>query len=121
MSFRKVGPESPAKGYPATTRIQDAVLGQMFSPCSTWPNSGRITPIPIRLAIMSAHTEPATAVNDPVVAISPPLHFSNGNKKVLIIDDTQEIRMIICESLNLYGFTTLAAEDGMTGIKFAKE
>jgi signal transduction histidine kinase len=42
-------------------------------------------------------------------------------KKVLVIDDTQEIRMIITESLNLYGFTTLAAEDGLTGIKVARE
>lgn len=47
----------------------------------------------------------------------------NGHalKKVLIIDDTPEIRMIIGESLNLYGFTTLAAEDGLTGIQLAKE
>jgi len=45
----------------------------------------------------------------------------NAAKKVLVIDDTQEIRMIITESLNLYGFTTLAAEDGMSGIQLAKE
>jgi len=42
-------------------------------------------------------------------------------KKVLVIDDTQEIRMIISESLNLYGFSTLAADDGLTGIKIARE
>src|SRR6266849_2021343 len=47
--------------------------------------------------------------------------IGNAAKKVLVIDDTQEIRMIITESLNLYGFTTLAAEDGMTGIQVAKE
>ena len=29
--------------------------------------------------------------------------------------------MIITESLNLYGFTTLAAEDGISGIELAKE
>ena len=45
----------------------------------------------------------------------------NGSKKVLVIDDTQEIRMIIAESLNLYGFTTLAAEDGISGVQIAKE
>src|SRR5712691_8267690 len=45
----------------------------------------------------------------------------NAAKKVLVIDDTQEIRMIITESLNLYGFTTLTAEDGMSGIKMAQE
>src|SRR5438552_4791977 len=45
----------------------------------------------------------------------------SGSKKVLVIDDTAEIRMIISESLNLYGFTTLVAEDGNTGIQVAKE
>ena len=29
--------------------------------------------------------------------------------------------MIISESLNLYGFSTLAADDGLTGIKIARE
>src|ERR1043166_3580295 len=47
--------------------------------------------------------------------------FGKGTKKVLVIDDTPEIRMIISESLNLYGFTTLCADDGMNGIKVAKE
>ena len=42
-------------------------------------------------------------------------------KKVLVIDDTPEIPMIIAESLNLYGFTTLAAGDGVTGIQIARE
>ena len=46
---------------------------------------------------------------------------SNGSKKVLVIDDTQEIRMVIAESLNLYGFNTLSAEDGMSGIQIARE
>ena len=41
-------------------------------------------------------------------------------KKVLVIDDTPEIPMIIAESLNLYGFTTLAAGDGVTGIQIAR-
>ena len=44
-----------------------------------------------------------------------------GAKKVLVIDDTADIRMIIAESLNIYGFTTLTAEDGMSGIQMAKE
>jgi len=47
--------------------------------------------------------------------------FKQMMKKVLVIDDTQEIRMIISESLNLYGFSTLAADDGLTGIKIARE
>lgn len=41
-------------------------------------------------------------------------------KKVLIIDDTVEIRMIIVETLNLFGFKPLAAEDGVSGIELAK-
>ena len=42
-------------------------------------------------------------------------------KKVLVIDDTSEIRMIISESLGLYGFNTLVAEDGLTGIDIAQK
>ena len=44
-----------------------------------------------------------------------------AGKKVLVIDDTEEIRIIISESLNLFGFTTLAAEDGASGIEMAKK
>ena len=44
-----------------------------------------------------------------------------SGKKVLVIDDTSEIRMIISESLNLYGFKTLSAEDGTTGIEMARK
>jgi two-component system, sensor histidine kinase and response regulator len=43
-----------------------------------------------------------------------------AGKKVLVIDDTEEIRMIIAESLNLYGFVTLSAEDGTTGVEMAR-
>ena len=44
-----------------------------------------------------------------------------AGKKVLVIDDTEEIRMIISESLNLYGFVTLSAEDGTTGVEIARK
>ena len=47
--------------------------------------------------------------------------FSKGGKTVLVIDDTADIRMIITESLNLHGFTTLSANDGHHGIEMAKE
>src|SRR6266480_5228303 len=47
--------------------------------------------------------------------------FANKSKKVLVIDDTADIRMIIAESLNMYGCTTLTAEDGMSGIQMARE
>ena len=66
--------------------------------------------------MMPAEMESTSTADSP----SAQANFGNGNKKVLVIDDTQEIRMIISESLNLYGFTTLAAEDGLTGIQIAK-
>ena len=42
-------------------------------------------------------------------------------KKVLVIDDTEDIRNIISESLELYGFSALSAEDGESGINLAKQ
>ncbi len=42
-------------------------------------------------------------------------------KKVLAIDDSAEIRMIMQETLNLFGFQTLTAEDGLTGIDMAQQ
>lgn len=42
-------------------------------------------------------------------------------KKVLIIDDTEEVRVLIGESLKLYGFTILMAEDGLKGMEVAKD
>ena len=47
--------------------------------------------------------------------------FGKKMKKVLAIDDSPEIRLIISETLNLFGFQTLIAEDGVTGIKVAQE
>src|SRR4051812_20508310 len=47
--------------------------------------------------------------------------LNKKQKRVLVIDDTEEIRMIIGESLNIYGFETLTAENGETGIKIAQE
>ena len=41
-------------------------------------------------------------------------------KKVLVIDDTPEIRMVIEETLNMFGFNTLLAEDGQSGIEMAR-
>ena len=42
-------------------------------------------------------------------------------KKVLVIDDTPEIRMIIEETLDMFGFGTIMAEDGESGIEMAKK
>jgi len=47
--------------------------------------------------------------------------FGKKMKKVLAIDDSPEIRLIINETLNLFGFQTLIADDGVTGIKMAQE
>jgi len=44
-----------------------------------------------------------------------------AGKKVLVIDDTDEVRMIIAESLNLYGFVTMSAEDGTSGVDMARK
>jgi two-component system sensor histidine kinase/response regulator len=41
-------------------------------------------------------------------------------KKVLIVDDTEDVRFIIAESLSLYGFAALTAGDGRTGVELAK-
>ena len=43
----------------------------------------------------------------------------SGMKKVLVIDDSPEIRMIIEETLGMFGFKTFAAEDGERGIAIA--
>lgn len=42
-------------------------------------------------------------------------------KKVLVIDDTPEIRMIIDETLNMFGFATVMAEDGESGVALARK
>src|SRR5436190_6097212 len=47
--------------------------------------------------------------------------FGKKQKRVLAIDDSPEIRMIIGETLSLFGLQTLIAEDGVTGIKMAQE
>src|SRR5437867_7426288 len=62
-------------------------------------------------------TAPPTSSAAPAEA---PITGAAG-KKVLVIDDTEEIRIIISESLNLYGFVTLAAEDGSTGVDMARK
>jgi signal transduction histidine kinase len=42
-------------------------------------------------------------------------------RNVLVIDDTADIRFIISETLNLFGFHVLTAEDGVTGVRMAQE
>src|ERR1043166_8028533 len=43
------------------------------------------------------------------------------NAKVLVIDDTAEVRMIITESLKIYGFATVVADDGVSGVEMARQ
>ena len=76
------------------------------------------------IVVISAHPLVKLGVlrlNGTPIAQTAPEMNGNGAKKVLVIDDTKEIRMIITESLNLYGFTTLSAEDGINGVQVAKE
>jgi len=47
--------------------------------------------------------------------------FRRRMKKVLVIDDTEDVRSIITESLILSGFEAFGAEDGEVGIKLARE
>jgi two-component system sensor histidine kinase/response regulator len=68
--------------------------------------------------IMPANLEATVDADD---RVSTNHTIGKGQKRVLVIDDTQEIRMIITESLNIYGFETLAAEDGETGIQIARD
>jgi two-component system, sensor histidine kinase and response regulator len=58
----------------------------------------------------------------PAITDSTPASVSDAaGKKVLVIDDTQEIRIIISESLSLYGFVALCAEDGTSGVEMARK
>ena len=68
---------------------------------------------------MTAESLETTAA--PPAADLPALNPNFKSAKVLVIDDTAEIRMIISESLKIYGFTTLAAEDGVSGVEMARE
>jgi two-component system, sensor histidine kinase and response regulator len=65
-----------------------------------------------------ADAPPASDLNESELP-SPNPSFRNA--KVLVIDDTAEIRMIISESLKIYGFTTLVADDGIAGIEMARQ
>ena len=42
-------------------------------------------------------------------------------KKILVIDDAEEMRSTIAELLNLSGFAAVDASDGRTGIRLAQE
>jgi len=68
---------------------------------------------------MTAESLETTAA--PPAGDLPALSPNFKSAKVLVIDDTAEIRMIITESLKIYGFTTLAAEDGVSGVEMARE
>lgn len=42
-------------------------------------------------------------------------------KKILVIDDSAEIREIIEQTLTCEGFRVLGAEDGVSGVELAKQ
>ena len=50
-----------------------------------------------------------------------PAHKKGRTRKVLVIDDSTEIRMIIGETLELFGFDTMITGDGMSGVQMARE
>jgi two-component system sensor histidine kinase/response regulator len=52
---------------------------------------------------------------------NPARYNSIDVKKVLVIDDTEEMRGMLAESLNFYGFSTLVAGDGVTGVRLARD
>jgi CheY-like chemotaxis protein len=42
-------------------------------------------------------------------------------KKILVIDDVAEVRDFIAETLTIYGYEILLAEDGLAGVQMAQE
>lgn len=38
-------------------------------------------------------------------------------KKILVVDDQADVREVICEFLNMRGFSTVSAENGRTALK----
>jgi len=72
---------------------------------------------------MAADVTTATAGSGktPETSFATASPFRKPIRKVLAIDDTPEIRMIITETLSLFGFETITAEDGATGIQLARE
>ena len=45
----------------------------------------------------------------------------NKKRKVLVIDDSAELRMIIQETLGLFGVEAMSAEDGASGVQMSRE
>ncbi|HEY0558727.1 MAG: Response regulator consisting of a CheY-like receiver domain and a winged-helix DNA-binding domain [Mycobacterium sp.] len=51
----------------------------------------------------------------PVDAVDGPL--SGAISKVLVIDDDAAVRQLVCDVLEAYGYTTVSAEDGFSGLR----
>jgi signal transduction histidine kinase len=68
----------------------------------------------------SANVQPADAPSPHGLKVSKAT-FAKPNRKVLVIDDTADIRMIISETLKFYGYQAIAAADGASGIQLARE
>jgi signal transduction histidine kinase len=47
--------------------------------------------------------------------------MTNGAKKVLVIDDSRDIRDLVVAALDAHGFQVLSAEDGQSGIELARK
>src|ERR1043165_7041790 len=65
---------------------------------------------------IKVESNPVLQTTEPA-AVSPTFK----NAKFLVIDDTAEVRMIIIESLKIYGFATVVADDGVSGVEMARQ
>jgi two-component system, sensor histidine kinase and response regulator len=70
--------------------------------------------------MMSGQSEASAPSENPVGSPNSIPQASSG-KKVLVIDDSEDVRFIISETLNMYGFRTFIAKDGASGIQLAKD
>ncbi len=64
--------------------------------------------------------EPYPQTSDSDASLDPSSLGASG-KKVLVIDDSADILVVISEYLSMFGFTPYVAEDGRTGIQMAKQ
>ncbi len=46
-----------------------------------------------------------------------PYTVVKGNETILIVDDNKEIRRFLDETLNMFGYSVICAEDGTDGLK----
>jgi two-component system cell cycle sensor histidine kinase/response regulator CckA len=63
------------------------------------------------------------ATSDPLEAVprqSLRIDQSTGTETVLVVEDEEVVRTLVCQSLQAYGYTVLAAKDGYEAIRVAQ-